>query len=129
MGASYGCAVCTLDIVSRLADPLGTILMAFAIRVVLPATGSVSVSATGELDLATKPELTDALARAMDMHPHVVVDLAEVTFMDASVIGVLISSRRQALARGGSLVVVSASPWITKVLHASGAAAVLVRAS
>ncbi|MDN4175630.1 STAS domain-containing protein [Nocardioides sp. SOB77] len=61
--------------------------MASAVRIVLPVTNSVLFGLTGELDLASIPELAAAFADAMGKDAQVVVDLGEVTFMDAGVIG------------------------------------------
>ena len=71
----------------------------------------------GEFDIAT----VDALTRALDgitnaLRPHLVVDLAEVTFLDCATIGVLVLSARTALTHGGCLVVACPDPRIAHVL-------------
>ena len=54
-----------------------------------PAAGVVIVTLEGEHDLNTRPDLVDALARAGDA-AGVLVDLTECTFIDSTVIGVLV---------------------------------------
>ena len=63
--------------------------------------GTAIVVASGELDLGTAPLLRESLGR---LHGCVVVDLAGVTFLDASAIGVLISQRNRLRNHGGELV-------------------------
>ena len=61
----------------------------------LAERGDVLVlSLAGELDLATAPALRDALRRAVERSPkRLVVDLAEVTFVDSTVLGALVEAR------------------------------------
>ena len=84
-------------------------------------SGSVSVHLSGELDLVSAPAITEQLAAAMTLSPDLVVDLDDVTFLDVVVINALVLAQQQALLHDGSLVVVGATPWVEKVLHASGA--------
>ena len=84
-------------------------------------SGSVSVRLSGELDLVSVPALKERLTTALGISPDLVVDLEEVTFLDAAVIATLLWAQRQALVREGSLVLVQASPWVEKVLSASRA--------
>ena len=60
---------------------------------------------TGEHDLSTTEEFSDALADAADTAT--LVDLSETSFIDSAVLGVLIASHRDATAagRGWALVV------------------------
>jgi anti-sigma B factor antagonist len=53
------------------------------------------VDVSGEIDLATAPELTRALASVPDTVPRVVVNLSEVSFLDSSALNVLVHSRRR----------------------------------
>jgi anti-sigma B factor antagonist len=58
------------------------------------------VKATGELDLAAKDGLREAL---MPLAGVVTVDLADVTFVDSSTIGVLVGAHKRLDRDGGSL--------------------------
>ncbi len=65
--------------------------------------------ARGELDIATRAELTSALDAARKISPRVCVDLTEVPFLDASTLDVLVSADRTCRAKGGHLAVRNAS--------------------
>ena len=54
-----------------------------------PAPGAAIVTLRGEHDLSTRAEISDALARVGN-EAHVLVDLSECSFIDSSVIGVLV---------------------------------------
>lgn len=95
--------------------------MAQAARITSLHSGSVCVQLTGELDLVSGPFLTEQFDAALDMSPDLVVDLTEVTFLDATVITVLLKAQQQALVQDGSLVLVGANPWVEKVLRVSRA--------
>ncbi|MEV6283677.1 anti-sigma factor antagonist [Kribbella sp. NPDC051770] len=74
------------------------------------------VRVCGDLDLETAPELTGLLKTLLGAHP-IVVDLAEVEFMDSSGLGVLVGAHKESLAHGGALVVVGPRPRIQKILR------------
>ena len=58
------------------------------------------VVVTGEHDLSTAPELERQLKAALESGAAVAVDLMETTFIDSSVLRVLICAREQAAERG-----------------------------
>lgn len=93
--------------------------MAHPARIISLHSGSVSVQLSGELDLVSGPFLTEQFDVALGMSPDLVVDLTEVTFIDATVITVLLKAQQQALVRDGSLVLIGASSWVEKVLRVS----------
>ena len=68
----------------------------------IPILPVVSVTISGEIDIATSPAMGDALAAGRGP-AHLEVDMSAVTFMDASGIGVLLAARQQAVDGGGSL--------------------------
>jgi len=59
-------------------------------------SGRASVIAvSGELDLATAPQLREALARALtDVDHEVIVDMSGVTFIDSTALRVLLDAQR-----------------------------------
>jgi anti-sigma B factor antagonist len=64
--------------------------------------GRVVVSLTGELDLYNAEEVRRALLDTLAGEPELlVVDLAEVTFIDSTALGVLIEARSRMADRGG----------------------------
>ncbi|MBQ0867895.1 STAS domain-containing protein [Streptomyces sp. RK75] len=78
-----------------------------------------TVRARGELDIATLPELETDLLRALSdaEPPRVVVDMREVTFLDCSVVRVLLRARSTALSRAGWLVLVCAHVPVGRLLR------------
>jgi anti-sigma B factor antagonist len=91
--------------------------MAPVARIISLPTGSVLVQLLGELDVATVPAVSDHLVRAMNLSFRVVVDLREVTFIDAATIGALAQARQRVVVEGGDLVLVGATPSIGRVLR------------
>jgi anti-anti-sigma factor len=86
------------------------------------------IAVAGDVDIATAPELRDALVSASG---DVTVDLADVSFMDSSGLNALIAGRKHATAIGHRFVVrhepelVERAMKVTGVyefLHANGAA-------
>src|SRR5438309_6341607 len=61
----------------------------------------------GELDLAAAPELRALISAFFDDHPgqRLVLDLAQVSFVDSTVLGVLVRAVRIAEQAGSSLAV------------------------
>ncbi|HWL36415.1 MAG TPA: STAS domain-containing protein [Frankiaceae bacterium] len=78
--------------------------MAFAIED-RPGTAWVVLALTGDVDLASAPELRTCLAGAVERHPAVVVDLAGVEFMDSTGLGVLVAAYNRAAATDRRLVI------------------------
>lgn len=74
------------------------------------------VRLSGELDIVTAPALSDALRSA---NSEVVVDLADLAFLDASGLGVLASACERQEGRGDPLVVVNASPLAQRIFEIS----------
>ena len=67
-----------------------------SVRVRPPTFEQIVVHLEGEHDLSTVPALTDAFAHAISTDSHcVLLDLSEVTFIDASTIGALIRLRNR----------------------------------
>ncbi|MFL6237938.1 MAG: STAS domain-containing protein [Actinomycetes bacterium] len=68
--------------------------------------GFVVVSLTGELDLAEGPGLRKSLERVLRTGTRlVVIDAAELTFLDSSGIGLLVAAHNQQQAAGALLVI------------------------
>lgn len=84
------------------------------------------VRPVGEMDIATVKALRDALARACSSEAdRVVVDLAAVTFIDSSAIGVLVVTAKT-LRRGGcNLIIVNATSRPMRTLQLTGVPSVV----
>jgi anti-sigma B factor antagonist len=83
--------------------------------------GGVRLAVAGEVDVCTANRLHEALTTALDARPStVVVDLAEVTFIDSSAITALMTARRRASAGGGTLTVINGNGIVRRVLEVTG---------
>lgn len=80
----------------------------------------VVVSASGELDVGTAPQLRQ---RLLELHTagehHLVVDLDGIDVIDEMGLGVLVGGAWRARARGGSFVLVCTSERVGEVLALS----------
>jgi anti-anti-sigma factor len=84
----------------------------------------IVVRLRGEIDLVSVPALRDELL-AMTGKASVVVDLAAVTFLDATGVGVLVGAHKRLANQGGRLVLVNPPPAIARVLQLAGVAHLL----
>ncbi|WP_443054302.1 STAS domain-containing protein [Streptomyces sp. IBSBF 2435] len=88
------------------------------------ALGSPSVvTVAGEADLDGAGSLRDAVDRALGHHPHLVFDLAGVTFADSTFLNVLVQARQTALDQEGSVRLLAPSPTVHHLLDLTGALA------
>lgn len=77
--------------------------MTFGIEV-RPEPGYAVLAVRGDVDIATAPDLRARLADTLGSFPAVVVDLADVPFMDSTGLGVLVAAYNRAAAAGCVLV-------------------------
>jgi anti-sigma B factor antagonist len=77
---------------------------------------------SGEHDLNTAPELRSQFEVAMQGDRGVVVDLSPATFVDSSILGVILDARRRAGAAGKGFAVVqgSGAEAVARVLEITG---------
>jgi len=79
------------------------------------------VTAVGEIDAATADSLASAVTSALDGgHRLVVVDFAEVTFIDSTGLGVLVKSHRKAESLSSRFAVVHPTPQTRKLIRVLG---------
>jgi anti-sigma B factor antagonist len=105
-----------------------TRMSARAISLVRHVDGACVVVLTGEHDLSSAPELTDALADAARSAPATVVDMSETSFIDSAVLGVLIASHRDTTAAGhgwGLVVGAGSGAAVRRILELTGLATVM----
>ncbi len=79
-----------------------------------------TVGVTGELDVASAPEVGAVLLTAGVGCPMVHLDLGETTFIDSAGIRVLVRSMWDLQATGSGLVLVAASPEAENLLRITG---------
>ena len=83
--------------------------------------GAVVLEVNGELDLHSSPPLRAELLRLSEgASPQIVVDLAGVSFIDSTGIGVLVGGLKKARERGGKLVFCSPQPRVKRVFEITG---------
>jgi anti-sigma B factor antagonist len=79
------------------------------------------VTATGEVDCSSAPELRTVLDQLLDAAPaEIVIDLTGVTFLDSAGLCVLAAAHRQARAAGGRLRVLAATRAVVRPLQITG---------
>ena len=79
------------------------------------------VAVSGEIDVATAPQLRECLHRVIaEGDATVVLDLLGVTFLDSTALGVLVGALKRCRELGGELHVVVADPRIMKIFEITG---------
>jgi anti-anti-sigma factor len=86
-----------------------------------PRAGAVVVVAVGEIDLASSPQLREALVAPDAQASTVVLDLRGVTFIDSSGLGVIVGQQKRSREDGHSFAIAvdGASP-VQRILDLSG---------
>jgi len=75
----------------------------------------------GEVDVSTAPELREKLLALAEQGSTIaVVDLSEVSFVDSTALGVLVSGVKRLRSSGGDLRLVVTQPRISKVFEITG---------
>jgi anti-anti-sigma factor len=88
------------------------------IEVTEPSAGTFVAALSGEMDIATSPELTSRLATVRGPVPYnVLVDLSELTFIDSTGIKALVSSAKELELRGGGLIVFAPMANVQRVFE------------
>lgn len=89
--------------------------------------GGVTVLAiTGDLDVATGPQLRDTLIQVMDQGKYrLVLDLTEVPFLDSLGLGVIVGVVHRLRPHDGALALACARPPVTRALKISGLTGIL----
>ena len=95
---------------------------------ILSFHGRSIVHVSGELDAYTAARLRDSLAGLISAGSrHILVDLADVSFMGASGLGVLVGAGKRLRRDDGKLLLCSAPPSVQKMLEITGLDATLPR--
>jgi anti-anti-sigma factor len=83
-----------------------------------PGRGCTVVLVGGALDLATAPDLRALLQRVMDEGVSMIVlDLADVRFVDSSALGAIVSVYKELHRRGGRLCLAAVHPLVLRVFQ------------
>ena len=84
-----------------------------------PSRRTAVLVLVGEHDLSTTHDVRRALLQVDDA-ALLVLDFAACTFVDSSVLGVLVKAARQTYERGGSVIAVNATGLVERTLRVSG---------
>ncbi len=87
-----------------------------------------TLTVAGDVDLATSMQLKRALDQALDAEPAATTiraDLARVTFLDTTGLGLLLAARTRAQSRGGRFIVSSTSAELDRLFDITGVTAYL----
>lgn len=83
--------------------------------------GTPVVEVFGDVDVATSAEFRSALIAALDRGDGtLIVDFAELDFIDSSGLGVLVGTLKRARERGGSVTIENPAPSARKILAITG---------
>ena len=79
------------------------------------------IRAAGELDLATVPEMRAVVAEVAERRPRALVfDFSEISYLDSSGLGILVSAKKRLGSYEGEVAVIAAQPSVLKALALSG---------
>ena len=93
----------------------------FEVRIAEVGNNGFVVSVSGEVDLHTAPEMERELVEVLQLGGNsVVVDFADVGFIDSTVLGLLLRYKPRFRSRGGDLVLVSDDRRILRTLEITG---------
>ena len=84
-----------------------------------PLVDEVGIKLVGEVDLATAPQLTDALAN-LSTESDVQLELSELTFMDSSGLNAILTYARSRKNGAGPLVILNPSDQIERLFEITG---------
>ena len=87
---------------------------------VVEVDGAVVVAVRGEIDLVTADELTAAVRLAACRSRRLVIDMAELTFMDSSGLGIIATAYRELGQLREAIVLRSPNPATRRLLSISG---------
>ena len=76
----------------------------------------------GDLDIVTSPQLDECLTRAQSTHRRIILDLADVDFLDTSGLAVIVGHWKKLESAGGTLALAGARYRYNKTLWITGLA-------
>ncbi len=92
--------------------------MNFQLETVTIGQGDFLVALTGEVDLYTAPELKQELLRLVEAGARrIIVDLTDTTFIDSTMLSVLLSTLKRLRPGGGQLGIVCSDRNIRKIFE------------
>ena len=105
---------------ARFTAPRGWVSLQTFRATVEHVEGAAVVGLLGELDMGAAPVLDEVIGRLISQgHCRLVVDLADLGFIDSMGLSALLTAQRRARAANGWMVVRSASPHLRTILQAT----------
>lgn len=93
----------------------------FRVELIKPDEGTAVVVLEGEVDIYSAPQFKEALLSGIDGGAaNVVVDLARVTFIDSTSLGVLVSGAKRVRPHNGRLDIVCTDENINRIFEITG---------
>ena len=93
----------------------------WSLTVASSTDGAVVIIARGEFDVAAVSDVHATITRAAGRRPvSVSVDVSGVTFLDAAMLGALVTERQILQASGADLTVVGVTPWSMRIIEICG---------
>jgi anti-sigma B factor antagonist len=96
-------------------------VLEFSVRTAEVGDNAFIITVTGEADLHTAPEIDRALHGVLGLGgTATAVDLADVSFVDSTALGILLRHQRRFRGRGGDLVIVTADRRVLRTFEITG---------
>jgi anti-sigma B factor antagonist len=93
----------------------------FRVELLRPTDTVAVVELQGEVDIYSAPHFKEVLLQGIDEGAQrVIVDLAKVTFIDSTALGVLVSGAKRVRPQNGTLDIVCADENITRIFEITG---------
>ncbi len=93
----------------------------FGVELVRVGDEVAIVALQGEVDIYSAPQFKEVMIQSIDEGAkHIVVDLAAVTFIDSTALGVLVSGAKRVRPQNGTLDIVCHDDNITRIFEITG---------
>ena len=93
----------------------------FRVELLKPSDTVAVVDLEGEVDIYSAPQFKEVLLQGIEEGAHrIIVDLAKVTFIDSTALGVLVSGAKRVRPQNGTLDIVCSDDNITRIFEITG---------
>ena len=93
----------------------------FRVELLRPSEFIAVVDLEGEVDIYSAPRFKEVLLQSIEQGAQrIIVDLAKVTFIDSTALGVLVSGAKRVRPQNGTLDIVCADDNITRIFEITG---------
>ena len=93
----------------------------FRVELLKPSEAVAVVDLEGEVDIYSAPRFKEILLQGIDEGAQrIIVDLAKVTFIDSTALGVLVSGAKRVRPQNGTLDIVCIDENITRIFEITG---------